>query len=129
MSQNHDLETAFRTLVKESRHRLGKPPPLGMLLAYQRGDLSPGECQQVRQHLALTPATLDRFLDLIAYAPARENPHYLSDETLTHDWEAVRRRLRLDRVTPPKGRVGRRSDGQARSRTAPRFDPQKRGTL
>jgi hypothetical protein len=94
MITHSELQAVYRDLLAEDRCRLGDPPTVEELLAWERGDLAPEQAGRVRQLLACYP---DLARALAAPFPADDplpgDPAFLTGDVVSAQWEALQSRL------------------------------------
>jgi hypothetical protein len=91
MITKSELQAVYRDMIADDRHRLGDPPTVEELLAWERGDLSAEESARVRELLDAYPE-LARALatPFPTDDPRPGEPDFVTDEKLASQWAALR---------------------------------------
>lgn len=95
MSAKPAFEPALRAFAARERRALDDHPTPEILVAYRAGELTAGEEEKLRDHLALCPDCAEMLLDLVTFeefTPPKESPG-LTDAEIDAAWHRVQPRL------------------------------------
>jgi hypothetical protein len=94
MITHSELQTVYRDLIAEDRYRLGDPPTVEELLAWERGDLSPEQAARVRQLLDCYPELARALATPFPSAdPLPGDPAFLTGDVVDAQWASLQKRM------------------------------------
>jgi hypothetical protein len=94
MTTKSELSAANRELIAEDRLTIGEPPSADEVLAYTKGELSPGEEAHIRERLIAYPELVRTLTTPFPEGAQPDHPDYLSDHEFARHWKALRKRRR-----------------------------------
>ncbi|MFP5246849.1 MAG: hypothetical protein ACLGH0_09150, partial [Thermoanaerobaculia bacterium] len=101
MNTKSDWRAVHQQMMADDRRKLGEPPTVEELRAYQRGELSKGEEERIQELLVCYPELVRMLTEPFPTEGAEPgDPDYLSDEEYAKHWAVLQKKMQ-----PNGGRV------------------------